>query len=178
MSVVVNNEVAVFLENSLESAVVTYEFFVSVQTLINMERIALNNNWRLVGNMLLLDSRLLESLLLLESRLLENLLLLESRLLELLLLESRLLELLLLEGMLLLESWLLVHLLLVKDWVTEILLLTVVLAIHSDSHVGALTCAHHNSSMSLNFLRSKVDFTAWQAIMKYHEIMFAGIFNI
>ena len=157
MSVVVNNEVAVFLENSLESAVVTYEFFVSVQTLINMERIALNNNWRLVGNMLLLDSRLLESLLLLE---------------------SRLLELLLLEGMLLLESWLLVHLLLVKDWVTEILLLTVVLAIHSDSHVGALTCAHHNSSMSLNFLRSKVDFTAWQAIMKYHEIMFAGIFNI
>jgi hypothetical protein len=49
---------------------------------------------------------------------------------------------------------------------------TIALAIHSDSHVGALICAHHNNCMSLKFLSSEVDSTSWHALKENLDILF------
>jgi hypothetical protein len=128
----------------------------------------LNNDWWLLESLLLLESWLLVHLLLSKAWLAEILLLTVAGLSEILLR----LNVLLLK----LHLWLLVNLWLDVGLLSNnYLRSTIALAIHSDSHVGALTCAHHNNSMSLNFLSSEVDSTSWHALKPNLDILFVVV---
>ncbi len=133
-----------------------------MQALVHVKSITNSNNWLLV-----------------------HLLLTKSRLTKILLWLSILLHL-----------WLLVHLLLTVARLTlyPILLLiktylshshswlrnddfrcTVTLSIHSDGHVGSLTCTHDNNSVSLDFLSSEVDSTCWHTLQENLNILFVVV---